>query len=85
MILWEVAMTVGIFEAKQKLSELVERASRGEEIVITRRGRERARLVKASATSKRKVKEILDSFARVRMKLPNGMTVKDLVEEGRRF
>jgi len=78
-------MTVGIFEAKQKLSELVERASRGEEIVITRRGRERARLVKASATSKRKVKEILDSFARVRMKLPNGMTVKDLVEEGRRF
>ena len=78
-------MTVGIFEAKQKLSELVERASRGEEIVITRRGRERARLVKASATSKRKVKEILDSFACVRMKLPNGMTVKDLVEEGRRF
>ena len=31
--------TVGIFEAKQKLSELVERASRGERIRITRRGK----------------------------------------------
>ena len=27
--------TVGIFEAKNRLSELVERAARGEEIVIT--------------------------------------------------
>jgi prevent-host-death family protein len=34
-------MTIGIFEAKQKLSELVERASQGEEIVSTCRGKER--------------------------------------------
>jgi len=78
-------MTVGIFEAKQKLSELVERASRGEEIVITCRGRERARLVRAAARSRRSVKEIFDSLANVRMKLPKGTTLKDLVEEGRRF
>jgi prevent-host-death family protein len=31
--------TVGLFEAKQKLSELVERASEGEQIGITRRGK----------------------------------------------
>jgi len=31
--------TVGLFEAKQKLSELVERASEGEHIGITRRGK----------------------------------------------
>jgi len=31
------------------------------------------------------MKEIFDSFARVRMKLPKGMTVKDLIEGGRRF
>jgi prevent-host-death family protein len=30
---------VGLFEAKQKLSEVVERASRGERIGITRRGK----------------------------------------------
>ena len=30
---------IGLFEAKQKLSELVERAGRGEKIGITRRGK----------------------------------------------
>jgi len=78
-------MTIGIFEAKQKLSELVERAAQGEEIVITCRGRERARLVGATIKRKRSLQEIFDSFAQVRMKLPKGTTVKDLIEEGRRF
>ena len=35
---------VGAFEAKNKLSELLARAERGEEIVITRRGRPVAKL-----------------------------------------
>jgi prevent-host-death family protein len=78
-------MTIGIFEAKQKLSELVERAAQGEEIVITHRGKERARLVGVAVRNRRSLKEIFDSFARVRMKLPKGMTVKDLIEEGRRY
>jgi prevent-host-death family protein len=78
-------MTVGIFEAKQRLSELVERASQGEEIVITSRGKERARLVSVPPASRRSLKEIFDSLGSVRMKLPKGMTVKELIEEGRRF
>jgi prevent-host-death family protein len=78
-------VTVGIFEAKQKLSELVERASQGEEIVITSRGKERARLVAVTGKRRRALKDIFDSFGRVRMKLPKGTTVKDLIEEGRRF
>ncbi|MCU1241947.1 MAG: Antitoxin [Candidatus Acidoferrum typicum] len=32
-------LKVGLFEAKRKLSELVERAGRGERIGITKRGR----------------------------------------------
>ncbi|HMD96979.1 MAG TPA: type II toxin-antitoxin system prevent-host-death family antitoxin [Terriglobia bacterium] len=78
-------MIVGIFEAKQKLSELVERASQGEEIIITRHGKQRARLVGTAPKIRRSVKEIFDSLAGVRMKLPEGMTIKDLIEEGRRF
>ncbi len=38
-------MEIGSFEAKNKLSELLERAEKGEEIVITRRGKPVARLV----------------------------------------
>jgi len=77
--------TVGLFEAKQKLSELVERASEGERIGITRRGKLTAFIVPA-----RKDVELKEAFAeieRIRMRakpLPKGMTVKDLIEEGRR-
>ena len=41
----KMTIEVGAFEAKNKLSELLERAERGEEIVITRRGRPVAKLV----------------------------------------
>ena len=36
---------IGAFEAKNKLSALLERVERGEEIIITRRGKPVARLV----------------------------------------
>lgn len=36
---------VGVFEAKTRLSELLERVAAGEEITITRRGQPVARLV----------------------------------------
>ncbi len=42
--------TVGAFEAKTHLSQLLERVERGEEITITRRGKAVARLVPMSAT-----------------------------------
>jgi len=37
-------MNIGVFEAKNRLSELLERAARGEEVVITKHGRPAARL-----------------------------------------
>ena len=39
------AKTVNLYEAKTRLSELVERVARGEEIVIAKAGVPRARLV----------------------------------------
>lgn len=76
---------VGLFEAKQKLSELVERASRGERIGITRRGKLAAELVPAREESI-DIKEVFASMERIRKRakpLPRGVTVKDLIEEGR--
>jgi prevent-host-death family protein len=77
--------TVGLFEAKQKLSELVERASEGEQIGITRRGKLAAVIVPARADTK--VREAFAEIDRIRARvkpLPKGMTIKDLIEEGRR-
>jgi prevent-host-death family protein len=75
---------IGLFEAKQKLSELVERAGRGERIGITRRGKLAALIVPPQST--RSVKEIFASIERIRKRskpLPKGVAVKDLIEEGR--
>jgi prevent-host-death family protein len=74
---------VGLFEAKQKLSELVERAGRGEQIGITKHGKLAAVIGPA-----REQVNLADVFARVeairkRSKKPNTVSVKDLIEEGR--
>ena len=76
--------TVGLFEAKQKLSDLVERASEGEQIGITRRGKLTAMLVPARNSVS--LKEAFADIERIRMRskpLPKGVTIKDLIEEGR--
>jgi prevent-host-death family protein len=76
--------TVGLFEAKQKLSELVERASRGERIGITRRGKLAAKIVPAQEEVD--LKEIFEGMDRIRKRAKplRGVTIKDLIEEGRR-
>ena len=75
--------TVGLFEAKQKLSELVDRARQGERIGITRRGKLEAVLTSApSETSLKAVFEDMENI-RKRAKLPRGVSVKSLIEEGR--
>jgi len=78
--------TIGLFEAKQKLSELVERAKEGEQIGITRRGKLAAMLVPARE-EKVNLREVFADIERIRKRakpLPKGMTIKDLIEEGRR-
>ncbi|MBI3368804.1 MAG: type II toxin-antitoxin system prevent-host-death family antitoxin [Burkholderiales bacterium] len=79
--------TVGIFEAKNRLSELVERAARGEEIVITRRGEQVARLMPPQATDARHLASAL--AARIRKSragqtLGGVASIRDMIEEGRR-
>ena len=75
--------TVGLFEAKQKLSELVGRAQEGEKIGITRHGRLAAILV--PATPERKLKEVFEDMERIRQRVrrPRALRIKDLIEEGR--
>jgi prevent-host-death family protein len=75
---------VGLFEAKQKLSELVERASRGERIGITRRGKLTAQIVPVQEEV-----DLREIFARMdeirkRSKKPKNVSVKELIEEGRK-
>jgi prevent-host-death family protein len=56
--------TVGAFEAKTHFAQLLQRVERGEEIVITRRGKEVARLVPAAAKPDREA--AMAAFRRLR-------------------
>lgn len=52
--------TVNLYQAKTRLSQLVERAAQGEEIVIAKAGKPKARLVPLqTARSRRKPKDLL--------------------------
>ncbi len=57
------SISIPLAEAKNKLSELVERASRGEEFVITRHSAEVARLVPAARVTRR---DVSDAIAKMR-------------------
>jgi prevent-host-death family protein len=45
-----MAKTVNLYEAKTRLSDLVERAARGEEVVIAKAGQPKARLMPLERT-----------------------------------
>jgi prevent-host-death family protein len=78
--------TVGAYEAKTHLSELLERVEAGEEIVITKHGAPVAKLVPVE--KKASVQERAAAIRRIqklgtRLSL-TGLKVKDLIAEGRR-
>ena len=74
---------IGLFEAKQKLSELVERAGRGEKIGITRRGKLTAVIGPAQADAD--LHKLFEGMERIRRRAKplRGASIKDLIEEGR--
>ena len=76
--------TVGLYEARQKFSELVKRASAGERIGITRRGKLVVFL--EPPPSMTALAQAFASIEKIRKhaKPLKGITIKDLIEEGRR-
>ena len=80
--------TVGTFEAKTHLSALLDRVAKGDEITITRHGRAVARLVPvteaAAASGRRDLVRRIDK-ARRGVKLGPGLSLRRLIDEGRRY
>ncbi|MES2562216.1 MAG: type II toxin-antitoxin system prevent-host-death family antitoxin [Pseudomonadota bacterium] len=80
--------SVGAFQAKTQLSQLLDEVEKGEAVTITRRGRAVAVLspVKASQPAKTG-EEWLSEVKRLRkgIKLEGIVTIRHLIDEGRRF
>ncbi len=80
--------TVGSYEAKTHLPQLLERVEHGETITITRHGKPVARLVPAVASTPRP--EIADTIAAMAAfqeqegpTLGGKISIRDLIDEGR--
>ena len=78
---------VGAYEAKTHLPSLLQRGERGEEILITRHGRPVARLLPLRGRRRRKeLSEAVRAIRELRRGARlDGLTIRDLVEEGRRL
>jgi prevent-host-death family protein len=79
-------MEVGAYEARTHFSALLGRVEKGERIAITRHGRVVAVLVPPSAAPDRTVEEAVAGIlsSREGRRLGAGLTVGDLLAEGRR-
>jgi prevent-host-death family protein len=77
---------VGAFEAKNKFGHLLDEAERGEEILITRRGKAVAKLVPADPGIDRdKARRAVEGIIEIGSGLTlGGLSIKDLINEGRR-
>jgi prevent-host-death family protein len=79
---------VGAYEAKTHLSELLDRVVNGETITITRRGDPIAILAPAPLARKPSPEELVESLRAFRRQHPmslDGLSIKALIEEGRKY
>jgi prevent-host-death family protein len=78
--------TVGAVETKAKFSALLERVERGEQIVITRRGKPSARFMPISTTREGKVSDAMAKLGEVRKGTTlEGISWKELRDSGRKY
>lgn len=76
---------VGVFEAKAKLSELIDQALAGKDVVITRHGRPVARIVAEKAAGPGDLRAAIAEIRRYRKTLRTGrINLRALIAEGRR-
>jgi prevent-host-death family protein len=84
-------ITVGSFEAKTKLAELLDKVEAGETVTITRRGKAVAKLVPAlvDAEERARRRALIEEIKRKRVGWDKGAkpgsTIPELIKAGRRY
>lgn len=78
-------VSIGAFEAKNRLSELLERVARGERITITKHGRPVAMLVPPEPV-KLDPDAVVEEFRSLaKGNTLSGISLRELIEEGRKL
>ncbi len=81
-----VMESIGAFEAKTHLNELLQRASKGETIRITRRGVPVAKLTPPDDGENADVRSLAEAIRQLRKGATLGkIKMRELIDEGRRY
>jgi prevent-host-death family protein len=79
-------LEVGSYEAKTHLPSLLNRVAKGEKIVITKHGTPVAILGPFTPAKKTDTRAIIDEIKQFRKRHRlNGLSIKQMIEEGRRY
>ena len=77
--------TIGAYEAKTHLPQLLERVAKGEKITITKHGVPVATLQPADSSKRTPVRDVIDQLKQFRSAHRlDGLSVREMIEEGRR-
>jgi len=85
-----MGITVGAFEAKTKLAELLDKVEAGESVTITRRGKAVARMVAVKSEDESvRMRALIEEIKRTRVgrgkPASPGTTIPELIKAGRRY
>lgn len=77
---------IALYEAKNKLSALLDEVATGQQITITRHGKPVARLVPEPGFDRAKARQAAEMLLEVSKGITLGpdLTIKELIDEGRR-
>lgn len=77
---------IGAFEAKTHLPRLLERVQKGERFVISKHGRPVAELIPYRKRDPDKIRVAIDDLkAFQKTHCLDGLSIRDMIEEGRRY
>jgi prevent-host-death family protein len=76
---------IGSYELKTHLSEVLDAVEHGQSVLVTRHGKAIAQILPSDKAQRREANEAAEAIRNFpRGKLPKGITVRSLIEEGRR-
>lgn len=80
-----LSRSIPLYDAKAHFSRLVDRASRGDEITITKHGKPVARLIPAERVASNDAsRKVIDRWIERRKPLLRGLSIRAMIEEGRK-
>jgi prevent-host-death family protein len=82
-----MAQSIGAFEAKTHFSQVIDKAERGEDFIITRRGKPVAKIIpfeqKKEMTRKEAIAELMEMRKLYRGE-PGSFNIREAIEDGRK-